>query len=387
MTIIINAIDSQFAASTGANVNSSPELSKFDYPPTSTNGLIIESQPGDDSPFIFSPGDTYTLTFSGQGGDTIENATVVRSDYINTGGDEGHAVVFEGYDSNGELVQVVWTPEFDLESWYFNNFVGGQPPEFYNTDINSATTYQAVCFEASMPIDTPSGPIPAAHMRPGDWVLTHDHGPQEVRWVAARDVRGWGRHAPVVFEPGAIGNSGPLCVSQHHRVLVQGDEVMQKHGVSQALLPAVSFVDGTHVRLRPQDSITYVHLLFARHELISCQDVVCESLYLGRVACEVMDTASVTPKGAPESGASETLMGVLGMSGGQTPARRFLSVREGHALLAQISGHTRQKPKLFLSPGRKHSRPYHLDLLKGPGWSGGGLPAFESVMHSDALHV
>lgn len=387
MTITINAIDSQFAASTGSNVNSSPGQSKFDYPPTSTNGLIIESQLGDDSPYIFSPGDTYTLTFSGQGGGTIENATVVRSDYINYGGDEGYAVVFEGYDSNGELVQVVWTPEFDLETWYFNNFVGGQAPEFYNTDLDPGTTYQAVCFEASMPIDTPSGPMPAVRIRPGDRVLTHDHGPQVVRWVAARDVRGWGRHAPVVFEPGAIGNSGPVCLSQHHRVLVQGEEVMQKHGVSQVLLPAVSFVDGTHIRIRPQDRITYVHLLFERHELVSCQDVVCESLYLGRVAREVMVAASAAPKGAPESGAVETLMDVLGMSDAQTPARRFLSVREGHALLAQISGQSKQKPKLFLSPGRKQSRPYHLDLLKGPGWSGGGLPAFESVTQSETLQI
>lgn len=36
MTITIEAIDSQFAAATGSNVNSGPGTSQFDYPPTST---------------------------------------------------------------------------------------------------------------------------------------------------------------------------------------------------------------------------------------------------------------------------------------------------------------------------------------------------------------
>ena len=72
MPLFINAIDSQFAASTGSNVNSSPDRSKFDYPPTSTSNLTIESQPGDDTPFIFSPGDTYTVSFTGNGAATIQ---------------------------------------------------------------------------------------------------------------------------------------------------------------------------------------------------------------------------------------------------------------------------------------------------------------------------
>ncbi|ATG49617.1 hypothetical protein CEW89_19855 [Celeribacter ethanolicus] len=55
MTILIEAIDSQFAASTGSNVNSGPGTSQFDYPPTSTNSLTIESQEGDESPYVFSP--------------------------------------------------------------------------------------------------------------------------------------------------------------------------------------------------------------------------------------------------------------------------------------------------------------------------------------------
>ncbi|WP_170109291.1 hypothetical protein [Celeribacter persicus] len=46
MIITIEALDSQFAAATGSNVNSGSGTSQFDHPPTSTNALIIESQPG-----------------------------------------------------------------------------------------------------------------------------------------------------------------------------------------------------------------------------------------------------------------------------------------------------------------------------------------------------
>nr|WP_321364163.1 hypothetical protein [uncultured Celeribacter sp.] len=53
MALRIEAIDSQFAAATGSNVNSGPGTSQFDYPPTSTHSLIIESQPATTAPISF----------------------------------------------------------------------------------------------------------------------------------------------------------------------------------------------------------------------------------------------------------------------------------------------------------------------------------------------
>lgn len=372
MTITINAIDSQFAASTGSNVNSGPGTSTFDYPPNSTNGLVIESHPGDDSPYIFSPGDTYALSFSGEGGDTILDANVLRSDYIDYDGDQGYAVVFEGIDSHGDLTQVVWSPEFDLESWYWNNFSGGNPPGFYNTDMDPETTYQAVCFEASMPIDTPEGVKAAGEIRPGDRVLTLDHGAQEVRWRGARTVRGWGRHAPVVFSPGSLGNAEALVLSQQHRILFDLPESMAGVEGRQVLIPAVSFVDGHHVRVQPRGQITYVHLLLEDHDILSCHGIACESLYLGQVAHGVLETE-----------VDDALLSQL--SGQQTPARRFLNVQEGYRLLHRVAGGLPAKPAMLLRRGRKDARPYHLDpqkYLDAPGLT--GLPAFASLTDSEA---
>ena len=79
MPFTFYAEDTEFAASTGDNVNSGNGTSTFDYPPTSTKNLVITSQADDDDPRLFDLGDVYTLSFQGNGGTTIENATVIRS--------------------------------------------------------------------------------------------------------------------------------------------------------------------------------------------------------------------------------------------------------------------------------------------------------------------
>lgn len=385
MTLTIYAIDSQFAAATGSNVNSDPGRSTFDYPPTSTHDLIIESLPGDTTPYLFSPGDTYSLSFSGQGGDTIENATVIRSDYINIGGDQGHAIVFEGLDSQGDLTQVVWTPEFDLESWYFNNFDAGNPPGFYNTDTDASSTYQAVCFESSMRVNTPAGMRPVVDLHPGDLVETIDRGRQPLRWVASREVRGWGRHASVVFEPGLVGNTRPLELSQQHRILIAIPEETQM-GSREFLIPAVSFVDGKSVRVCPRDRITYVHLLFDRHEIIDCEGAACESLFLGNVARRVLGASDPGRGNDSEAGGAEPTLELFAGGAAQISARPFLTVREGAELLARLFARQPRRPAMLFGPGHKNAQPFRLDPARGlQGDASIGLPSFASLHDSSAM--
>lgn len=384
MPIVINAVDEQFAAATGSNVNSEPDTSTFDYPPVSTHSLTITSQLGDPDPYVFTPGDVYTLSFQGNGGDTIENATVIRSDAVDINGDTGFAVVFEGLDSSGELMQVVWTPEFDLETWYWDNFSGGNPPGFYTDDLDPAVTYAAVCFEVSMKIDTPSGPRAAGEIKAGDYVNTRDHGPQKVDWVASRAVRGRGRNAPVRFEAGAIGNDAPLELSQQHRVHWHSHAARRMFGKGQVLLPAVSMINGGDIRLSPRDEVTYVHLLCDKHEILTCQGVACESLFLGKVAQGVL--AFLDDGGREETafdgydGALEVFLDLFAAKYTQKPARKFLTVGEGMRLMAAERGETPLKRPAFLAPGMSRSWPYRLDPQKHIGADGlVGLPSCERV--------
>lgn len=342
------ALDIEFAAATGSNVNNGPGTSTFDYPPNSSRDLVISSQPGDPTPFIFSPGDTYTVSFSGNGGTTIENAVVIRSDPISLGGDTGWAVVFEGLDVNGDLTQVVWTPEFDLETWYWDNFSGGNPPGFYTTDA-SASDYTLPCFAPETRIATPDGPRVLADLRPGDLVSTRDHGAQPLRWVGRGTVPGQRRGAPVWFEAGVLDNTAPLLVSQQHRMLVRLPEPLSARYGAELLLPARAFLNGATVRLSPRPEMDYMHLLFARHEVIEAEGAACESLLLGPVARRSLlrMKGPVLPRDREARGPMR-------------PARPTPSMGEAVRLLREIRTALGVAPVLFGHRGRHRGRPFVL---------------------------
>ncbi|QGX96859.1 Hint domain-containing protein [Roseovarius faecimaris] len=274
-----NALDNEFAVSSGSNVNSTPGRSDFDYPPSSSINLVIISNDGDPDPKTFSLGDTYDISWDGNGGGgSIEDATVVRSDEAPAG---GGLIVFEGLDQNGELVQVIWTPDFDLESWYWDSFNGGVPPQFYVSDQNSSYTHTVVCFEASMPISTPRGHVAAGLIRAGQSVCTLDGGHQPVLWTGHMRAKGVGAAAPVRFAPGTIGNSQELIVSQQHRILVRSPLAELLFASHEVLVPAKAMLGEPGVTLQIRHDITYVHLLLARHHILNAAGAPCESLFMG----------------------------------------------------------------------------------------------------------
>ncbi len=85
MPVTFYAEDNEFAAASGDNIDVTPSYSYFDHPPSSTRDLTITSNAGDDEPFQFDVGETYDLTWSGHGGGIIEDAVIIRSDYLDPG--------------------------------------------------------------------------------------------------------------------------------------------------------------------------------------------------------------------------------------------------------------------------------------------------------------
>ncbi|WP_425092842.1 Hint domain-containing protein [Tropicimonas sp. S265A] len=142
------------------------------------------------------------------------------------------------------------------------------------------------CFVAGTRIAVPGGVALVEDLRAGDWVETLDHGPQRLVWVGQRTLPGIGKCAPVEFAPGALGNDAPLRVSPQHRVLVRDGRLAMLFDTTETLIPACHLVDGVSVRTTPQPSVTYVHLLFARHEVVFSEGVPTESLHPGPVALD-----------------------------------------------------------------------------------------------------
>lgn len=289
MTITINAADNEFAAASGSNVDVDPEFSYFDHPPNSTTDLTITSNVGDDSPFIFSVGDTYDLTWSGNGGGGImEDAVVIRSDYVGPG--QG-AVVFEGINSvTGEPFQMVWSPDFDLEQWYWDNGGGPSSPNaFWTSDTNTSETYQAVCFVAGTRIATPKGGVPVERLEVGHEVITIDNGHCPVLWVGAKTLLGAGASAPVVFEAGSIGNTNRLVTSQNHRIMLTSPLAELYFDQHEVFVPAKALINGSSIYIQTRRQVSYYHILLPRHEVLLAENAPCESLYLGDVTLERLE--------------------------------------------------------------------------------------------------
>lgn len=324
--------DEEFAVSTGSNVNSGAGTSTFDYPPNGTSNLIVTSKPGDPDPKTFEPGDVYDISWSGTGGGgVIENAVVIRSDAAPDGA--GGAIVFEGTDENGDLVHVVWAPDVDLETWYWDHFDSGQSPEFWTSDQDPAYSHSVVCFDARMRILTADCWKPAGQIRAGMRVWTRDAGYQTVLWAGGKTVPGRGRNTPVRFATDTIGNTAPLLLSQQHRVLLRSPRAELMFASHEVLVPAKVFVGQPGIGYAPCAEVTYVHLMTEHHHLLRAEGAECESLFLGDEADTIL---------------RNDLAGVPGLSAlrrTHNAARPILTFREAAGLLGTC--HPRQPCEAF----------------------------------------
>lgn len=115
-------------------------------------------------------------------------------------------------------------------------------------------------------------------LRPGDTVLTRDHGRQPIRWIGHARLRAVGAFAPVVIPAGTLGNSGDLVLSQHHRVFLYQRQRLAGLATSELLVQARHFVDDDRVFLREGGFVDYYALIFDRHEIIYAEGIPSESL-------------------------------------------------------------------------------------------------------------
>lgn len=115
-------------------------------------------------------------------------------------------------------------------------------------------------------------------LRPGDPVLTRDHGRQPIRWIGHARLRAVGAFAPVVIPAGTLGNGGDLVLSQHHRVFLYQRQRLAGLATSELLVQARHFVDGDHVFLREGGFVDYYALVFDHHEIIYAEGIPSESL-------------------------------------------------------------------------------------------------------------
>lgn len=145
-----------------------------------------------------------------------------------------------------------------------------------------------VCFAPGSLIRTVNGDKPVETLRPGDLVMTVDHGPQPVRWVRSSDHPLEDAEVddkPVLIQAGALGAGRPaqdLIVSPQHRILVGGGGQLTGYFAAEAFAPAKALTGLPGIRhMKGRSKITWVHFACDRHEVVIANECYSENLLLG----------------------------------------------------------------------------------------------------------
>lgn len=237
-----------------------------------------------------SPGDEVQVSYSWDQGGSGGRATAINL----TTGEEFAATVPPGLsmDMGGDnphwlfgagQQQVVPGGLEGIDQFFHGSF---SYVEFSNSVDNGPVV---PCFTAGTLIATPEGLRAVEELRPGDRVITRDHGAQRVLWVGQRrldsaDLVSMPALRPIRLRRGALGAGLPeqdLLVSPNHRMLVAAADNELNFGTSEVLVAAKLLVNGESIVAVGPEPVTYVHILFARHELVMAAGCWSESFQPG----------------------------------------------------------------------------------------------------------
>jgi hypothetical protein len=199
--------------------------------------------------------------------------------------------------SQGNNGQDIWAFHSDAPL-----VAGGQYEKTSGDNIGSASyssiSSQPVCYAPGTQIDTPDGPRAVETLGPGDLVLTRDHGPQPIRWVHS------GEHPlentevdckPILIAAGALGKGLPaqdLIVSPQHKILLGGYGQLEEYFDLIAFAPAKALTQLRGIRhMNGKTKITWVHFACDRHEIVTANGCLSESLLLGTMAVNGLTAA------------------------------------------------------------------------------------------------
>lgn len=233
-------------------------------------------------------------------------------------------------ENQGDLFFVVSTapipPGVTLDIAFLNDG-GGTPYE----DI--------ICFVDGAMIATPTGPRLVEGLEVGDIVSLFDGGSAPIKWIGRRKVSNREQTLspslrPVRIKADAFGPDLPhadLSVSQQHRIMIEKRQAEMMFGSTEVLVPAVALINDHSVQIDAQaGQVTYHHIMFDAHEVITANGLPTESFYPGASALRALDAAALTE--------FKTLFPEIAANGFDDSARPLLKKFEAKALLGHSDG-------------------------------------------------
>ncbi|MEM9436667.1 MAG: Hint domain-containing protein [Pseudomonadota bacterium] len=171
--------------------------------------------------------------------------------------------------------------------------VTGSDLTFDNTNV--------ACFCSGTLITTDNGPRPIETLKPGDRVLTADHGFQELQLNLASPVTTakLAKHPtlrPVRIPAGALGDGLPtadLYLSRQHRMLVRSPVANRMFGSQEVLLPAARLLGLSRIAvISTLKGFSYHHLVFDTHQIVFANGAPSESFFPGPEALKALPEAA-----------------------------------------------------------------------------------------------
>jgi hypothetical protein len=177
-----------------------------------------------------------------------------------------------------------------------------------NTDIGIVNVSSIPCFVAGTLIATELGQRNVESLELGDLIMTKDDGLQPLRWKGQRTVAAEDDFAPIRICANTFGQHDDLMVSPEHRVLIRDNLAKLLFGEQEVLVSAKELVNDRSVTRCVGGEVTYVHLMFDRHQVVYSAGLATESFLLGPQTTKVFERkvideiCTLFPEIDPETG-------------------------------------------------------------------------------------
>ena len=183
-------------------------------------------------------------------------------------------------------------------------------------------------------IGTPRGPVPVETLRPGDLVVTRDHGAVPVLWSGGRSLTAGDLAAepgllPVAIRENALGRHGALLLSPQHAVLAltdQGERLVRARHLAALNDPRFRIARGKR-------RVSYHHILLQRHGIVTANGLPCETLYPGPMALAALGPAARLSIALAQPWLAGVVLGAADPLAVYGPTARPLAARRGLRLL------------------------------------------------------
>ncbi len=227
--------------------------------------------------------------------DTLESTALMDNSFVVTDGGQSYTVTLieVGGGTQPLLMFLNEIPPRDCELWIVHHTLGATPH-----DSHAEGSGGVICFTPGTRIMTPEGLMLIEDLREGDMVQTKDNGAQAIRWVGSRRMTGARLFAmpklrPVRIAAGTLGDEIPdhdLVVSPEHRILIKGAVAQDLFNTPEVLVAAKDLIDGNMVTVdMKMREVTYVHLLFDRHQVMWANGIETESFHPASAALSTLD--------------------------------------------------------------------------------------------------